>query len=331
MKSKHIMEKNDKVFLAGHNGLVGSAILRKLQKEGFTNIITCNHAELDLTNQAKVQTFFETEKPDYVFMAAAKVGGIQANREALDQFIYINTLIEFNTIMAAYVTGVKKFCFLGSGCIYPRECPQPIKEEYLLTSPLEITNEGYALAKISGLKLCEYLNTHHPDRADFISVMPCNLYGPGDNYHPEHSHVIPALLRKFHDAKCHKNREVVMWGTGSAMREFLHIDDVADACFFLMQNYSGDRGQGASEPGISWINVGCGEDMSMKDLGKTIASIVGFEGRIVYDHIHPDGTPRKLLDSTKLFSLGWKPSIDFKDGIRQTYEDYIINKDNYRR
>ena len=330
MQSKHVMQKNEKIYVAGHNGLVGSAIIRKLQKEGFNNIIVRSHAELDLIDQTAVRRFFKEERPDYVFMAAAKVGGIQANREALDQFMYINTMIEFNTIHAAYEAGVQKFCFLGSGCIYPRDCPQPIKEEYLLTSPLEVTNEGYALAKISGLKLCEYLNTHHPDRADFISVMPCNLYGPGDNYHPEHSHVIPALLRKFHEAKMAGRNEVIMWGTGSAMREFLHIDDVADACFFLMQNYSGDRAVEANVPGISWVNIGCGSDMTMCELAKVIAHIVGFNGEIVYDHIHPDGTPRKLLDSSKLFSLGWRPSISLEKGLQQTYTDYLVNKDRYR-
>lgn len=330
MKTKHIMKENDKIYVAGHNGLVGSAIVRKLKKEGFNNIVVRSHSELDLTNQKDVNDFFETEKPDYVFMCAAKVGGIQANKEALDKFMYINTMIEFNTIMAAYNNKVKKFCFMGSGCIYPRDCPQPIKEEYLLTSPLEITNEGYAIAKISGLKLCEYLNTHHPDEADFFSVMPCNLYGPGDNYHPEHSHVIPALLRKFHDAKENGSKEVVMWGTGSAMREFLHIDDIADASVFLMQNYSGDSGQNGA-PGQSWVNIGCGSDLTMKELGKKIADIVGFKGEITYDHIHPDGTPRKLLDSSKLFNLGWRPSISFEEGLRQTYEDYKINKDNYRK
>ena len=331
MKSKHIMQKSDKIYVAGHNGLVGSAIVRKLKNEGFTNIIVRSHTELDLTNQNAVNAFFETEKPDYVFMAAAKVGGIQANREALDQFMYVNTMIEFNTIMAAFNTGVKKFCFMGSGCIYPRDCPQPIKEEYLLTAPLEITNEGYALAKISGLKLCEYLNTHHSDRADFISVMPCNLYGPGDNYHPEHSHVIPALLRKFHEAKVNNSKQVTMWGTGSAMREFLHIDDIADASIFLMQNYSGDPGEPVNTPGMSWIHIGCGADLTMKELGQKIAKTVGFEGEIVYDHIHPDGTPRKLLDSSKLFNLGWRPSISLEEGLLSTYEDYKLNKDNYRR
>ncbi len=331
MQSKHVMSKQDKIYVAGHRGLVGSAIVRRLKREGFTNIITRTHSELDLMDKAHVEEFFAQEKPDYVFMAAAKVGGIQANLEALDQFMYINTMIEFNTIMAAFESGVKKFCFLGSGCIYPRICPQPIKESYLLTAPLEITNEGYALAKITGLKLCEYLNAHHPDRADFISVMPCNLYGPNDNYHPEHSHVIPALLRKFHEAKTAGKNEVVMWGTGAAMREFLHIDDMADACVFLMQNYSGDPGQAQGMPGESWVNVGYGSDMPISELGKKIADVVGFGGDIVYDHVHPDGTPRKLLDSSKLFSLGWRPSISFEEGLSQTYEDYKIHKDDYRK
>lgn len=331
MKSRHVMQKNDKIYVAGHNGLVGSAIVRKLRKDGFNNLILKSHKELDLTNQAAVDAFFAAEKPDYVFMAAAKVGGIQANREALDQFIYINTMVEFNTIKAAYDNHVKKFCLLGSGCIYPRDCPQPIKEEYLLTSPLELTNEGYALAKISGLKFCEYLNTHHPERADFISVMPCNLYGPGDNYHPEHSHVIPALLRKFHEAKTNGTGKVMMWGTGSAMREFLHIDDVADACVYLMQNYSGDPGEPAGTQGLSWINVGCGSDMTMKELAHLISKVVGFEGEIEYDHIHPDGTPRKLLDSTRLFELGWRPSYTLEEGLKSTYADYIIHKDDYRK
>ena len=331
MKSKHIMNQNDRIYVAGHSGLVGSAIVRRLRQEGFSNIITKTHSELDLTNQAQVEDFFNSEKPDYVFMAAAKVGGIQANKEALDQFLYINTLIEFNTIMAAFHNHVKKFCFMGSGCIYPRDCPQPIKEEYLLTSPLEITNEGYALAKISGLKLCEYLNTHHPEQADYISVMPCNLYGPGDNYHPEHSHVIPALLRKFHEAKISNSNQVVMWGTGSAMREFMHIDDIADASFFLMQNYSGDPGPEEGAPGCSWINIGCGSDMNMKELAKKISEVVGFHGEIIYDHIHPDGTPRKLLDSSRLFQLGWRPSIPLEEGLKATYEDYKQNMNNYRR
>lgn len=331
MKSKHVMSKHDKIYVAGHAGLVGSSIIRRLKKEGFENIITRSHSELDLMDKAKVQEFFTSERPDYVFMAAAKVGGIQANLEALDEFLYVNTMIEFNTIKAAFESGVKKFCFLGSGCIYPRICPQPIKEEYLLTAPLEITNEGYALAKITGLKLCEYLNVNYPDRADFISIMPCNLYGPNDNYHSEHSHVIPALLRKFHDAKINNVPEVVMWGTGSAMREFMHIDDMADACVFLMQNFSGDKGPEEGQPGVSWVNVGCGTDMTIADLGKKIAQVTGYEGKIVFDHVHPDGTPRKLLDSSKLFSLGWRPSISLDEGLKQTYEDYKAHKDLYRK
>ena len=331
MKSKHYMQKHDKIYVAGHRGLVGSAIMRRLERDGFDNIITRTHGELDLTNQEAVERFISGERPDFVFRAAAKVGGIQANKEALDQFLYINAQIELNTIMSAFHNNVKKFCLMGSGCIYPRDCAQPIKEEYLLTSPLEVTNEGYALAKIMGLKLCEYLNTHHPEQADFISVMPCNLYGPGDNYHPEYSHVIPALLRKFHEAKEKGESKVIMWGTGSAMREFLHIDDIADACVFLMQNYSGDRGEKTGVPGCSWINIGCGSDLTMKELGKKIASVVGFEGEIEYDHVHPDGTPRKLLDSSKIFSMGWHPAISFEEGLRQTYEDYKVNKDNYRK
>lgn len=330
MKSKHVMNKHDKIFVAGGYGLVGSAIIRRLKREGFDNIITRRHSELDLMDKAATQAFFESERPDYVFMAAAKVGGIQANLEALDKFMYVNTMIEFNTIMSAFESGVKKFCFLGSGCIYPRICPQPIKESYLLTAPLELTNEGYALAKISGLKLCEYLNTHYPEKADFISVMPCNLYGPNDNYHPEHSHVIPALLRKFHDAKVNGKNEVVLWGTGSAMREFMHIDDMAGACVFLMQNYSGDPADKPNTPGESWVNVGYGSDMTIAELAERIAKVTGFTGKIVYDHVHPDGTPRKLLDSSKLFSLGWRPAVSFDEGLKETYEDYKLNKDNYR-
>lgn len=331
MKSKHQMLPDDKIFVAGHRGLVGSAIVRRLQKEGFRNIVVRDHSQLDLTDQRAVNSFFEKERPDHVFLAAAKVGGIQANREALDQFLYVNTEIEFNTIMAAFHTGVKKFCFIGSGCVFPRECPQPIREDMLLTGPLEITNEGYALAKIVGIKLCEYLNTHHPDKSDYISVLPCNLYGPGDSYHPVHAHVIPALLRRFHEAKVRGDKEVVVWGTGTAMREFLHIDDIADACLFLMQNYSGDRSERENEPGCSWVNLGYGSDVTMKELAGMIARIVGYEGSIVFDHIHPDGTPRKLLDCTKLFSLGWRPSITLEEGLERTYADYLINKDNYRK
>lgn len=330
MHIKQTMKKDDRIFVAGATGLVGSSIVRKLKSEGYINILTPSHNELDLSKQSSVNSFFEREKPDHVFLAAAKVGGIQANREALDEFLYVNTLIEFNTIMAAFNSGVKKFCFLGSSCIYPRECPQPIKEEYLLSSALEITNEGYALAKISGLKLCEYLNTHYPDRTDYISAMPCNLYGPGDNYHPEHSHVIPALIRRFHEAKISGMEKVKMWGTGKAIREFLHVDDVADACFFLMQNYSGESSNSPYIPGTSWINVGSGQEVTMKELGTIIASVIGFKGEIEFDATYPDGTPRKLLDSSKIFKLGWTPTISFQEGLTSTYNDYLLHKDDYR-
>lgn len=323
------MEKGAKIFVAGHTGMVGSAIVRKLEKEGYANIVTRSHAELDLTDQRQTNEFFALEKPDYVFMCAAKVGGIQANREALDQFLYMNAMIAFNTIMAAYNNQVKKFCFMASSCIYPRECPQPIKEEYLLTAPLEVTNEGYALAKISGLKLCEYLNTHHPDKTSFISVMPCNLYGPGDNYHPEYSHVAPALLRRFDEAKTEGRDQVVMWGTGQALREFLYVDDVADAVCFLMENYTGERNREENLPGISWINIGCGKEIRLAELGKMIAEIVGFRGEIIYDHVHPDGTPRKILDSTRLNNLGWRPGVSLEEGLRKTYRDFLEHKDLY--
>lgn len=317
------MEKNSKIYVAGHRGLVGSSIVRRLKKDGFKNLIFRNHSELDLTNQSAVSNFFHEEKPDYVFLCAAKVGGIQANRLALDEFLYINTMIECNVIHSAQESGVKKFCFMGSGCIYPRDCPQPIKEEYLLTSPLEITNEGYALAKIIGLKLCEYLNTRYPEKTRYISVMPCNLYGPGDNYHPENSHVIPGMIRKFYEAKLNNKKEVILWGTGKARREFLHIDDVADACLFLMQNWEGEKGEKEGVPGLSWINIGFGEDMTIEEVADEISKIIGFSGKIFYDNIHPDGTPRKLLDSSRIKSLGWKPKISFVSGIKSTYENFI--------
>ena len=319
------METKAKIYVAGHRGLVGSAIVRRLKKDGYNNIITRNHSELDLTDQKAVHNFFIEEKPDYVFLCAAKVGGIQANRSALDEFLYINTMIECNVIKESQETGVKKFCFMGSGCIYPRDCPQPIKEEYLLTSPLEITNEGYALAKITGLKLCEYYNARYPNKTQYISVMPCNLYGPGDNYHPENSHVIPGLIRKFHEAKQEKKDEVILWGTGRARREFLHIDDVADAVLFLMQRWVGERGPKEGVPGISWINIGLGKDLYISEVADQIAKIVGFTGKISYDCIHPDGTPRKILDISRLRKLGWKPNISFSDGLEKTYADYIKN------
>lgn len=312
------MKTESKIYVAGHNGLVGSAIVRKLKKEGYENLITRSHSELDLTRQKDVESFFNEEKPEYVFLAAAKVGGIHANEMAPAEFMYINLAIETNVIHSAYKNQVKKLLFMGSGCIYPRIVPQPIREDYLLTAPLEKTNEAYAIAKIAGLKMCEFYNRQYG--TDYISVMPCNLYGPGDNYHPENSHVIPALLRKFHEAKINKSPQVIMWGTGSAMREFLHIDDIADASYFLMQNYSGDE----------CVNIGCGRDMSIRELGELIRDIVGYRGEIIYDPSYPDGTPRKLLDSSKLFAMGWRPSISLREGLKETYLDYIENSKNYR-
>ncbi len=313
------MEKNSKIYVAGHNGMVGSAIIRNLQNKGHNNIIFKSSKELDLTRQTDVEDFFALEKPDYVFLAAAKVGGIYINSIEPADFMYINLMIESNVINSAYKNNVKKLCFLGSGCIYPRIVPQPIRESYLLTSELEKTNEAYALAKISGLKMCEFYNRQY--KTDYISVMPANLYGYGDNYNLESSHVVPALLRKFHEAKESKSDEVVMWGTGSAMREFLFVDDMADACIFLMDNYSGDE----------CVNVGFGYDITIKELGEKIKEVVGFKGKIVYDSSKPDGTPRKLLDSSKLFSMGWKPKVDIMEGLKLTYDDYLKNKNNYRK
>lgn len=313
------MEKNAKIYVAGHRGLVGSAICRNLRKRGYDNILGRTHAELDLTNQAAVERFFEDERPDYVFLCAAKVGGIHINDIQPADFMYINLAIESNVIHSAYKNGVKKLLFMGSGCIYPRIVPQPIKEEYLLTASLEQTNEAYAIAKIAGLKMCEFYNRQYG--TNYISVMPCNLYGPGDNYNPVSSHVIPALLRKFHEAKTQNLPSVTLWGTGSAMREFLHIDDIADASVFLMECYDEDQ----------WVNIGCGEDMKISELAALIREVVGYEGKIEYDTSMPDGTPRKLLDSTKLFSMGWRPSIGLREGLLQTYQDYLLHKDEYRQ
>lgn len=312
------MNKTDKIYVAGHNGLVGSAIIRGLQKKGYTNLITMSHIQLDLTNQAAVEQFFAEEKPDYVFLAAAKVGGINANLTYPAEFIYINMMIEANVIHASYLHGVKKLMFLGSGCIYPRVVPQPIKEEYLLTAALEKTNEAYAVAKIAGLKLCEFYNQQYG--TDFISVMPCNLYGEGDNYNLSTSHVVPALLRKFYEAKLNGDKTVPMWGTGVAMREFIHVDDMADATIYLMEK----------DCKITVVNVGCGEDISILELATIIKDVTGFEGKIVYDPSMPDGTPRKLLDSQKLFNLGWRPSISLREGLERTYADYLENKSKYQ-
>ena len=305
------MEKQSKIYVAGHRGMVGSAIVRELQRQGYTNIITRTHSELDLTRQADVETFFEQEKPEYVFLAAAKVGGIVANQTALADFMYDNMILEMNVINSAWRYGCKKLEFLGSSCIYPRMAPQPMFEGCLLTSELEKTNEAYALAKISGLKYCEYLNRQYG--TDFISLMPTNLYGPNDNYHPEHSHVLPALIRRFHEAKVAGLGEVTCWGDGSPLREFLYVDDLANLCVFLMNNYSGNE----------TVNAGTGKEISIKNLTELLAEIVGFHGEIKWDTTRPNGTPRKLLDVSKAASLGWTFKTELKDGIRLAYEDFL--------
>ena len=308
-----MMEKNEKIYVAGHRGMVGSAIVRALKNQGYTNIITRTSKELDLRRQIDVEEFFAKEKPDYVFLAAAKVGGILANNEAPADFMYDNMILEMNVIHEAYKNNVKKLMFLGSSCIYPRMAPQPMKEDCLLTSELEKTNEAYALAKISGLKYCEYLNRQYS--TDFISVMPTNLYGPNDNYHPEHSHVLPALIRRFHEAKEHNLNEVVIWGTGTPLREFLYVDDLADACVYLMNTYSGNE----------TVNLGTGKELSIKELAELVKEVVGFKGNITFDTTKPDGTPRKLLDVSKLEKLGWKYKTELEDGIKLAYEDFLNN------
>lgn len=307
------MEKNAKIYVAGHRGMVGSAIVRALKNQGYTNIITRTSKELDLRRQIDVEEFFASEKPDYVFLAAAKVGGILANNEAPADFMYDNMILEMNVIHEAYKNNVKKLMFLGSSCIYPRMAPQPMKEDCLLTSELEKTNEAYALAKISGLKYCEYLNRQCG--TDFISVMPTNLYGPNDNYHPKHSHVLPALIRRFHEAKENNLNEVVIWGTGTPLREFLYVDDLADACVYLMNTYSGNE----------TVNLGTGKELSIKELAELVKQVVGFKGNITFDITKPDGTPRKLLDVSKLEKLGWKYKTELEDGIKLAYEDFLNN------
>ena len=307
------MTPTSKIYIAGHRGMAGSAINRNLESRGYTNLITRTHSELDLTNQQAVSNFFEAERPEYVFLAAAKVGGIMANSTYPAEFIYENLMIEANVIHAAYTHGVKKLLFLGSSCIYPKLAPQPLKEEYLLTGELEVTNEAYAIAKIAGIRLCKHYNEQYG--TNFISVMPTNLYGPDDNYDPETSHAMAALIRKFHDAKVNDTSQVVVWGTGSPMREFLHVDDMADACVYLMENYDvSDIGE--------FVNIGVGEDLTIRDLAELIKDIVGYEGEIVFDTSKPDGTPRKLLDVTKLHNLGWQAKISLEDGIKQAYNWY---------
>lgn len=304
------MKKDSKIYIAGHRGLVGSALARLLEAQGFNNIVTRTRAELDLTERAQVSSFFETERPEYVFLAAAKVGGILANKSKPAEFIHQNLLLQTNVIHAAYESNVKKLLFLGSSCIYPKLAPQPIKEEYLLTGELESTNKAYAVAKIAGIIQCQSYNEQYG--TNFISVMPTNLYGPNDNYDLESSHVLPALIRKFHEAKRDNRESVSLWGTGSASREFLHVDDFASACLFLMQEYSDSE----------IVNIGTGQDLPIKELAELVRSVVGYEGAIEWDSTKPDGTPRKLLDVSKLHELGWKHSIALTEGIRTTYEEY---------
>ncbi len=303
------MNKDSKIYIAGHRGMVGSAIARKLQKEGYTNIITRTSKELDLRNQQAVADFFAKEKPEYVFLAAAKVGGIVANNTYRADFIYENMMIQNNIIHQSYLNGVKKLMFLGSSCIYPKMAPQPLREEYLLTGLLEPTNEPYAIAKIAGIKMCDAYRSQYG--CNFISVMPTNLYGSNDNYDLNNSHVLPALIRKFHTAKKETLPNVEIWGTGSPLREFLHAEDLADACYFLMQNYN--------ESGL--VNIGVGEDISIKDLALLVKKIVGYNGELKFDTTKPDGTPRKLMDVTKLHSLGWNHKINLEEGIRAVYEE----------
>ncbi len=308
-----MMEKDSKIYVAGHRGMVGSAIVRELLRQGYTNIITRTHKQLDLIDQKAVADFFASEKPEYVFLAAAKVGGIEANRMALADFMYDNMMLEMNVINSAWRNGVKKLEFLGSSCIYPRMAPQPMPESCLLTSELEKTNEAYALAKISGLKYCEFLNRQYG--TDYISVMPTNLYGPNDNYHPSHSHVLPALIRRFHEAKIQGLASVVCWGDGSPLREFLYVDDLANLCVFLMNNYSGNE----------TVNAGTGKELSIKELTELVAGVVVYKGAIEWDKDMPNGTPRKLLDVSKATALGWAYKTELLDGIRLTYADFLSN------
>ena len=305
-----MMEKDAKIYIAGHRGMVGSALVRKLNKEGHQNLLLATSSELDLRNQQAVSDFFEKEKPDYVFLAAAKVGGIQANNTYRAEFLYDNLMIQTNVIHHAWVNGVKKLLFLGSSCIYPKMAPQPLKEEYLLTGLLEPTNEPYAIAKIAGIKMCDAYRDQYG--CHFISAMPTNLYGPHDNYDLANSHVLPALLRKFHEAKIKGEKTVTIWGSGTPLREFLHVDDLADACYFLMEHYD--------EKGL--VNIGVGHDLSIRDLALMIKDITGFEGSLHFDSSKPDGTPRKLMDVSKLHQLGWKETISLKEGIERVYREY---------
>ncbi len=309
----HSLEKQAKIYVAGHRGMVGSAIVRKLQSLGYTNLLLKTSAELDLRDQVKVAEFFATEKPDYVFLAAAKVGGIVANNTYRADFLYENLAIQNNIIHSSFVNKVKKLQFLGSSCIYPKLAPQPLKESYLLSGYLEETNEPYAIAKIAGIKMCEAYRAQYG--CDFISVMPTNLYGPNDNYDLENSHVLPAMIRKFHEAKERGDASMTLWGSGAPMREFLHADDLAEACVYLMETYSD----------AELVNIGTGIDVTIKELAETVKEIVGFSGVIQWDRTRPDGTPRKLMDVSKLHSLGWKHKIELKEGISLAYQDFLTN------
>ncbi|CAD6491922.1 MAG: GDP-L-fucose synthase [Candidatus Argoarchaeum ethanivorans] len=311
------MNPQSKIYILGHRGMAGSAIRRNLEARGYHNLVTRTHSELDLTNQQAVNHFFKAERPEYVFLAAAKVGGILANSTYPAEFIYENLMIEANVIHAAYTYGVKKLLFLGSSCIYPRLALQPLKEEYLLTGELEVTNEAYAVAKIAGIRMCKHYNQQYG--TNFISVMPTNLYGPGDNYDPETSHVMAALIRKFHEAKPNSSPQVVVWGTGTPRREFLYVDDMADACVYLMENYD------ASDIG-EFVNIGLGEDVTIRELAELIGEIVGYGGKIVYDASKPDGTPQKLLDVSRLRELGWEAKVSLRNGIKQAYKWYVSKK-----
>jgi len=306
-----MMNENSKIYVAGHRGLVGSAITRKLKELGFNNLILRSRSELDLLSQESVKKFFELERPEYVFLAAAKVGGIYANSKYPADFIYENLLIESNIIYNSFINKVNKLLFLGSSCIYPKFAGQPIKEDALLTGELEVTNECYALAKIAGIKMCQAYNKQY--KTNFISVMPTNLYGPGDNFEINNSHVMPAMLRKFHEAKVNNAENVILWGTGTPRREFLHVDDLADACVFLMQNYDQDK----------IVNIGTGEDLEIRELANIIKDITGFDGKIIWDDSKPDGTPRKLLDVSLLHSLGWRHKINLHDGIKSAYKAFL--------
>jgi len=310
------VEKNSKIYIAGHRGMVGSAIYRRLQKEGYNNLIIRSSAELDLRIQSDVAVFFGQEKPEYVFLAAAKVGGIVANNTYRADFLYENLQIQNNIIHSSYLNGVKKLMFLGSSCIYPKLAPQPLKEDYLLTGLLEPTNEPYAIAKIAGIKMCDAYRSQYG--CNYISVMPTNLYGYNDNYHPQNSHVLPALIRRFHEARINNLPDVTIWGTGSPKREFLFADDLAEACYYLMQNYD--------EEGL--VNIGTGEDVSIKDLALLIKDIIGYEGEIKFDTSKPDGTPRKLMDVSKLHNRGWHHKIELRDGIKLAYEDFLAHQAN---